>query len=34
MTYVEATTTDRRGQRREEKRARILVEAWFLAQLF
>jgi AcrR family transcriptional regulator len=32
MTNVEATTTDRRRQRREEKRARILVEAWFLAQ--
>lgn len=32
MTNIEATTTDRRGQRRDEKRARILAEAWFLAQ--
>ncbi|MCU1359227.1 MAG: transcriptional regulator, TetR family, partial [Ilumatobacteraceae bacterium] len=29
---IEATTTDRRGQRREEKRAKILAAAWFLAQ--
>jgi AcrR family transcriptional regulator len=32
MTNIEATTTDRRAQRREEKRARILAQAWFLAQ--
>ncbi len=31
MTTIEATTTDRRAQRREEKLARILAEAWFLA---
>ena len=32
MTTIEATTTDRRGQRREEKWAKILAAAWFLAQ--
>lgn len=32
MTIIEATTTDRRAQRREEKLARILAEAWLLAQ--
>jgi len=32
MSTIEATTTDRRAQRREEKRARILAAAWFLAQ--
>lgn len=32
MTTTEAPTTDRRAQRREEKRAKILAAAWFLAQ--
>lgn len=30
MTITETATTDRRGQRREEKRAKILSSAWFL----